>query len=55
MLEVIKKRRSYRQFLDKPVEDEKINEILKAIMYSPSGHHKRLWELIVVRDAETRR
>ena len=50
MLDVFKKRRSHRQFLNKPVEDEKINEILKAVMFSPSAHHQREWEFIVVKD-----
>jgi len=50
MLEIFKKRRSHRSFLDKPVEDQKINEILKAAMFSPSAHHQRAWEFIVVKD-----
>lgn len=54
MLDVFKIRRSHRQFLDKPVEDEKINEILKAAMCSPSAHHQREWEFIVVKDKTTR-
>jgi len=54
MIDAIKKRRSHRQFLDKPVEDSKIKEILKAAMFSPSAHHNRAWEFIVVKDLETR-
>ncbi len=52
MLEVIKKRRSIRKFQKKEVEEEKIKEILKAVMYSPSGMHLRPWEFIVVRNQE---
>jgi len=55
MLDVFKTRRSCRQFLDKSVEDEKINEILKAAMVSPSAHHQRAWEFIVVKDMATRK
>jgi nitroreductase len=54
MLEVFKKRRSYRHFSDRPVEDDKITEILKAAMFSPSAHHKRAWEFVVVKDKDTR-
>lgn len=54
MLDVIKKRRSHRDFLDKEVEEEKIKEILKAAMFSPSARHQRLWEFIVVKNKKTR-
>ncbi len=54
MLDVIKKRRSYRDFLAKPVEKEKLNDILKAAMFSPSARHQRLWEFIVVKDKTLR-
>jgi len=54
MLDVIKKRRSHRDFLDKEVEEEKLNEILKAAMFAPSARHQRLWEFIVVKDKKTK-
>jgi nitroreductase len=54
MLDIIKKRRSIRKFLSKEVEQEKIDEILKAAMYSPSAMRGRPWEFIVVRDVEAR-
>lgn len=50
MLEAIKKRRSYRDFQERPVEEEKLREILKAAMFAPSAGHQRLWEFIVVKD-----
>jgi nitroreductase len=52
MLEIIGKRRSIRKFLPKDVEQEKIDEILKAAMFSPSAMNSRPWEFIVVRDQE---
>jgi nitroreductase len=52
MLEAIKKRRSIRKYKNKEVEEEKLNEILKAAMYSPSAMHRRPWEFIVVKDQE---
>lgn len=52
MLEVIKKRRSIRKFQKKEVEGEKLEEILKAAMYSPSAMHRRPWEFIVVKNQE---
>lgn len=54
MLEVIKKRRSIRQYRSKEVEEEKLQEILKAAMFSPSAHGTRPWEFIVVKNQETK-
>lgn len=55
MLEIIRKRRSVRRFLDKGVEQEKLHEILKAAMVAPTAKNKRPWEFIIVADQETRR
>ncbi len=52
MLEAIKKRRSIRQYLAKEVEKEKVDEILKAAMTSPSAHDRRPWRFWLVWDKE---
>ena len=52
MLEAIKKRRSIRKFKKKEVETEKLEEILKAAMYSPSAMNRRPWEFIVIKNQE---
>jgi nitroreductase len=52
MLDAIKRRRSFRKFQEKDVEEKKIGEILKAAMYAPSAMHSRPWEFIVVRDVD---
>ena len=52
MLDAIRKRRSHRKYSTKPVENEKINEILFAAMCSPSAHHKDPWHFIVVKNKE---
>lgn len=43
MIEAIKHRKSVRKFLEKPVEDEKLNEILEAARLAPSGNNKQPW------------
>ena len=53
MLKAIKKRRSIREYLPKEVEKEKLDEILRAAMFSPTAHNRRSWEFVVVRDKET--
>lgn len=50
MLKAIKKRRSVREYLPKEVEKEKLDEILKAAMFSPTAHNRRSWEFAVVRE-----
>ncbi|MDR2028396.1 MAG: nitroreductase family protein [Treponema sp.] len=41
-------RRSVRSFLEKPVEPEKMERILRAGMEAPSAHNRRPWEFIVI-------
>ena len=41
-----------RKFLDKPVEKEKIEKILRAAMAAPSAKNQQPWEFYVVTDKE---
>lgn len=41
-------RTSIRQYLDKPVENEKIEKILQAAMAAPSAGNQQPWEFYVV-------
>lgn len=47
-LENIFSRKSVRKFLAQPVEEEKVQLLLKAGMSGPSGKDTRPWEFIVV-------
>jgi len=49
-MDIINNRRSIRKFIDKPVEPEKIERILKAAMQAPSSENKQPWEFIVIDD-----
>jgi nitroreductase len=55
LYEVIKSRYSVRSYLNKPVEQEKLDRILDAARLAPSGSNRQPWKLVVVRDAETRK
>ena len=44
---------SVRTFEEKPVEQEKIEQILRAAMAAPSAGNQQPWEYYVVRDRET--
>jgi nitroreductase len=52
-MDEIFKRISVRKYEDKPVEQEKIEQILKAAMAAPSAGNQQPWEYYVVRDKET--
>lgn len=48
MNQCIWKRRSVRQFLQKPVESEKIEKLLRAGMQAPTSRNGQTWEFVVV-------
>ena len=54
IFETIKNRRSVRAYLDKPVEQAKLDRILDAARLAPSANNRQMWKFIVVRDAGLR-
>jgi nitroreductase len=52
-LEIAAKRYSVRDFLDKPVEEEKLKSVLEAGRIAPSAANYQPWHFIVIRDRET--
>lgn len=48
LVNILKKRKSVRAFLDKNVEKEKIEKILEGIKYTPSGSNMQPWIIHVV-------
>ena len=48
--EVIENRQSIRSYENKPVEDDKIQKILKAARRAPSANNWQEWKFIIVRD-----
>lgn len=50
ILDIFANRRSVRKYAPKPLEDEALDKILKAGLLAPSGHARRPWEFILVRD-----
>ena len=55
LYEAIKSRCSVRSYLNKPVEQEKLDRILDAARRAPSGSNRQPWKFVVVRDAEMRK
>jgi len=53
-LELAKKRYSVRNYLDKPVEEEKLNYILECGRIAPSAANYQPWQIFVIRNLEMR-
>ncbi len=51
-LSLVQKRRSIRQYLEKPVGKEKIELLIEATLRSPSSRGFNPWEFIVVTDRD---
>lgn len=54
MYEDLLTRRSVRKYSDRQVEDEKLDKVLTAGLYAPTGMNNQLPVLVAVRDKETR-
>lgn len=54
MYEDLLTRRSVRKYSDRPVEEEKLDKVLTAGLYAPTGMNNQLPVLVAVRDKATR-
>jgi len=52
IIKAIKERRSVREYEDKPIEKEKINQILEAGMWGPSAKNEQKWHFTVITNKE---
>jgi nitroreductase len=52
-LKFIKDRRSIREFLDKPIEKKKLEEIVDSARLAPSARNIQPWKFLVVTERET--
>ena len=50
LLDLVKKRRTIRQFLSDPVPDEYITQIIEVARWAPSAFHTQPWEFVVIKD-----
>jgi nitroreductase len=54
LMDIIRGRRSIRKYQDKEVPESSLNKILKSVQWSPSWANTQCWEVIVVRDLDTK-
>ena len=45
-------RRSTRKFLNKPIPDEDLQQVIQAALHAPSGMGKQTWQFTVVKNRE---
>lgn len=55
IIDIIHKRRSIRNFIDKPISNEDLHSILSAGMTAPSAMNKQPWRLVVIDDNEIKK
>lgn len=55
LLEIIKGRRSVREYKSKAIPQELLDKILDAARWAPSAGNLQPWEIIVVQDNETKK
>lgn len=53
MLDLLSKRRSIRVYKDTKVEEDKIKQLIKAALLSPTSKNSRPWEFIVITEGDT--
>ncbi|NIQ97875.1 MAG: NAD(P)H-dependent dehydrogenase/reductase [Desulfuromonadales bacterium] len=52
MLSLLQKRRSIRRFKSRPIEQEKVEALIEALLRSPSSRNLDPWEFVVIDDQE---
>lgn len=55
LLDLVKKRRTIRQFKPDPVPDEYITRIIEVARWAPSAFHTQPWEFVVIKNAEIKK
>jgi len=52
LFNLMKKRRSIRQFSDKKIDDKKIKKLIEGAIQAPSGSNSQAWRFIVITNKE---
>lgn len=52
VLEIIENRRSIRSYLNTPIPEEDLNEILETGLYAPSGKNRKPWRFLIIKDKD---
>jgi len=52
VLDVIKKRRSVRGYMEKPIGEDVMRQLIEAAIWAPSGHRMYAWKIAIVEKKE---
>lgn len=55
LLNLVKKRRTVREFKSDPVPDEHVAKIIEVARWAPSAFHTQPWEFVVIKDPDVKR
>ncbi|MCJ7760026.1 nitroreductase family protein [Candidatus Bathyarchaeota archaeon] len=55
VLDAVRTRKSIRRYIDRPVEESKLNAVLEAGRLAPSASNRQEWRFVVVRESGTRK
>ncbi|MDQ1336777.1 MAG: hypothetical protein QG552_3727 [Thermodesulfobacteriota bacterium] len=55
LMEIIKGRRSVRNYQEKDIPEETLNQILESVQWSPSWANTQCWEIVVIRDPQVKK
>jgi nitroreductase len=53
-MEILKGRRSIRRYEERDIPEVVLNQLLESVQWSPSWANTQCWEIVVVRDRETK-
>ena len=53
LIDLLRTRRSIRKFTDRPIEEEKLDLLIEAVLRAPSSKGRVPWEFVVITDKET--
>ncbi|MEA3344795.1 MAG: nitroreductase family protein [Chloroflexota bacterium] len=54
VIDLIKRRRSIREYTSEPVTESEVRQFLEAAMAAPSANNGQPWHFVVVRDKQTK-
>jgi nitroreductase len=52
VLDIIKERRSVRSYTEEPVDEDKLNKLVEAAVWAPSGGNIQAWTIVILQQKE---
>lgn len=52
MIDIVKRRRSVREYLNVPISEKDVYEMLESGLYAPSGKNRQPWRFLIVKEKD---